>query len=1028
MEDDIFEEFDMDFTLPSEVSSTPLCSGLKRPISGLTCSPILSVATSSKIRKHLKLDDEIVTTSNNNLGDTDSEPKSKDLDKPELNLLNWDDDSVLNQVDLICGKVVENGRLESGNVSPSPDLFEEEGSDSDHACDMSVDVSNYKDSSPTEDLATVEAEYHMSVDVGSNSKTVASTNQATSIGKTEHNHTNHWPDDSAINWSQQHQDILNKSTDRKNDSDVCFGDRLKNILLNNALKPCKIIASTPVSSKVLSNPSDANSFYGLPLIVKTLIKRYKGINQLYDWQIECLKLPAIANKKNLMYALPTSGGKTLVAEILMLRTILCEEKDVLLVLPYVSIVQEKVRSLSPFAVEMGFLIEEYAGAKGVYPPLKRRRKHTIFIATIEKSLGLVHSYIETNRISELGLVVVDELHIIGEPRRGASLEAMLTKLMVSTKAVHIIGMSATIGNINEVAAFLKADVYTHNFRPVELKEFIKVEDEVFVVKMNEDPPLKFHSKLIFSYTPEMKQIDPDEIGGLVSQVAPEESCLVFCPSKKNCENVALLICRTMKRQILTYKQKEKGALFQALKSEGNGSVCPTLCKTLPYGVAYHNSGLTNAERKLIEEAFCAKTIFCICCTSTLAAGVNLPAKRVILRSPYIGTEFINLSRYKQMVGRAGRAGISNGCGESFLLCKPCDTLKIGELLHSPMDICKSQLRDPEPFNSFLLSVVGLNICSSKKSMKQLMESTLLFTQNLGESERDALVEETVAKLLETGALHVKKCDDEEDILSLSTRGRAAMRGTFDMETANRVFEDLQLAKKSLVVTNHLHLIFLITPYAMMETIKFEQKPFTSKFMSLNSDAIQVAMVLGIDERCVAQMMCGRKPKAELLPVLHRFYLSLVLFDLWEEKSVWEVSDSFQLSRGVISTLLNSAVAFASSVLRFCEELEEMWCFRRVLVEITNRLSHCCTPELIALMELPSVKIGRARQLYNSGFKTISTIANTEPKTLAKVIDHLPWKVAHQIVAAAKLKLMTTVETLQEEAETVLAFLQNKVPQ
>ncbi|RZF47443.1 hypothetical protein LSTR_LSTR007370 [Laodelphax striatellus] len=1021
MEDNIYEEFELDFSLPSEIASTPLCNGVKRTIGSLTCSPILSVASSSKSRKLLKLDDKIVSAakSSNYLDEAENEIKSDA--NPDLNMLKWDDDSILNQVDLNFRNFIENDRLESGKISPSPDIFEEEGSDSDHACDMSVDVSNYKETSIREDLVSLKPEDHMSVDVSSDIKTVVTTTDTINTGKTEHNH---WVDESIINWSQ---DILNKPAERKNDNDVCFGDRLKNILLNNALKPCKIVPNTPLSCSGSRNPSDADSFYGLPAIVKTLIKRYKGITQLYDWQTECLKLPAIEKKKNLMYALPTSGGKTLVAEILMLRTILCEEKDVLLVLPYVSIVQEKVRSLAPFAVEMGFLIEEYAGAKGVYPPLKRRRKHTIFIATIEKSLGLVHSYIETNRISELGLVVVDELHIIGEPRRGASLEAMLTKLMVTTKDVHIVGMSATIGNINEVAAFLKADVYTHNFRPVELKEFIKVEDEVFAVKMNEDPPLKFHTKLTFSYTPEMKQIDPDEIGGLVSQVAPEESCLVFCPSKKNCENVALLICRILKRQMLTYKQKEKGALFQALKSEGNGSVCPTLCKTLPYGVAYHNSGLTNAERKLVEEAFCAKTIFCICCTSTLAAGVNLPAKRVILRSPYIGTEFINLSRYKQMVGRAGRAGISNGCGESFLLCKPSDTLKVGELLHSPMDICKSQLRDPEPFNSFLLSAVGLSICSSKNALKRLMESTLLFTQNHDKCERDELVEETVAKLLESGALHVKKADDGEDSLSLSTRGRAAMKGTFDMETANRVFNDLQLAKKSLVVTNHLHLIYLITPYAMMDTIKFEQKPFTSKFMTLDNNAIQVALVLGIDERCVAQMMCGRKPKAELLPVLHRFYLSLVLFDLWEEKSVWEVSDSFQLSRGVISTLLNSAVAFASSVLRFCEELEEMWCFRRVLVEITNRLSHCCTPELIALMELPSVKIGRARQLYNSGFKTISTIANTEPKTLARVIDHLPWKVAHQIVAAAKLKLMTTVETLQEEAETVLAFLQNKVP-
>ncbi|KAM0643910.1 hypothetical protein ACHAQF_002094 [Verticillium nonalfalfae] len=133
---------------------------------------------------------------------------------------------------------------------------------------------------------------------------------------------------------------------------------------------------------------------------------------IYPWQKACLLGPGLlSGEKNLIYSAPTGGGKSLVADVLMLKRVL-EDKDAkaILVLPYVALVQEKVlaRSDSPQANAM------------------------------------INTAIDDCSIKHLRIVVLDELHMIDDDHRGYLMELMATKLISLPQSMQVVGMSATL--------------------------------------------------------------------------------------------------------------------------------------------------------------------------------------------------------------------------------------------------------------------------------------------------------------------------------------------------------------------------------------------------------------------------------------------------------------------------------------------------------------------------------------------------------------------------------------------------------
>ncbi|KAK3796222.1 hypothetical protein RRG08_006792 [Elysia crispata] len=140
----------------------------------------------------------------------------------------------------------------------------------------------------------------------------------------------------------------------------------------------------------------------------------------------------------------------------------------------------------------------------------------------------------------------------------------------------------------------------------------------------------------------------------------------------------------------------------------------------------------------------------------------------------------------------------------------------------------------------------------------------------------------------------------------------------------------------------------------------------------------------------------------------------MLWDLWKEHTVWQVADVFSQTRGFTQNLLSQAAAFSSCVMHYCQELEEFWAYQVLLESFVKRLAHCVTSELLPLMDVPGIKLARAKLLYSAGYRSVSLLASADEAQLTSCVEHLSRRAAAQIISAAKNILEEKKAALMEE--------------
>ncbi|KAJ6373044.1 hypothetical protein OIU76_027389 [Salix suchowensis] len=757
----------------------------------------------------------------------------------------------------------------------------------------------------------------------------------------------------------------------------------RNVIDNNE----RVEAGTPSSFGPLKDRLDLCNW--LPLEVCSIYKR-KGISKLYPWQVDCLQVDGVLQRRNLVYCASTSAGKSFVAEILMLRRVISIGKIALLVLPYVSICAEKAEHLEGLLEPLGKHVRSYYGNQGggTLP-----KDTSVAVCTIEKANSLINRLLEEGRLSEVGIMVIDELHMVGDQSRGYLLELLLTKLRyaagegnsesssgessgTSSKgdAAHglqIVGMSATMPNVAAVADWLQAALYQTNFRPVPLEEYIKVGNTIYDKKMDIVRTL--------SRAADLGGKDPDHIVELCNEIVQDgHSVLIFCSSRKGCESTARHVSKFVKKfSINIHNESEFGDITSAIDALRR---CPagldsTLEETLPSGVAYHHAGLTVEEREIIETCYRKGLLRILTATSTLAAGVNLPARRVIFRQPRIGRDFIDGTRYKQMAGRAGRTGIDTK-GESVLICKPEELKRIMGLLNEscpPLQSCLSE--DKNGMTHAILEVVAGGIVQTANDIHRYVRYTKLY--------------------------------------GTTPLGRAAFGSSLCPEESLIVLDDISRAREGFVLASDLHLVYLVTPINVDVEPNWEL--YYERFMELSILDKSVGNRVGVSEPFLMRMAHGAPMRnlnrsidntkalyvckyenqsgvtnksalsdEQTLRVCKRFYVALILSRLVQETPVPEVCEAFKVARGMVQSLQDNAGRFASMVSVFCERLG--WHDLEGLVaKFQNRVSFGVRAEIVELTNIPYVKGSRARALYKAGLRTPQAIAEASIPEIGKAL-------------------------------------------
>ncbi|HKZ61270.1 MAG TPA: DEAD/DEAH box helicase [Nitrososphaera sp.] len=467
--------------------------------------------------------------------------------------------------------------------------------------------------------------------------------------------------------------------------------------------------------------------------VKALLS-HLGYSSLYPPQEMALER-GILEGKRMLVTTPTASGKTLIAMMAILKAVEKGSKAVYLT-PLRALASEKYDDLKVLEkLDLGRKIRVAVATSDYDSAGKELAGADVIVLTNEKMDTLFRHNAEW--LGDVVLFVADEVHLIADRERGPTLEMMLTRIRKHYSQSQVVALSATVANSDEIADWLGCELVESDWRPTKLLEGVY---EYGNANMSDGTKFRVASSGVPSAVD--LAIDSLEGGG---------QALIFAETRKRAASLAEKAVEGVYRRLdKTAKAMAVGASSEILDRGDDSELTKTLARLVAKGVAFHHAGLGPSSRKIVEDSFKKGIIKLLAATPTLAAGVNLPARRVVIASilrydsDYGGSVPISVLEYKQLCGRAGRPKYDTS-GEAIIVSESgvnAEELYDHYVLGSPEPL-RSQLSSESAIRFHLLSTIATVPGMKKPEIHELFACTLFARQY-----RSATVEFKVESALE----------------------------------------------------------------------------------------------------------------------------------------------------------------------------------------------------------------------------------------------------------------------------------------